>query len=198
MMAWKRDSELTLTRGSEEFEILARYTVHNWGCPAQTYGPSENCFPAEGVELELDDAVVSAPPWAVGKYPYNLIPFVIWFTVENNVVIAAASIPTIKPLFSRKRAGYAYGSYSLSGSSNRNGHGDRSGIGGCNPKRLHSLDHSQSQSHAEVTTDDRRFGGGMGIKKETTLTQTFVDEEGDRHSRDDSEAELAGGIARAV
>jgi hypothetical protein len=135
---------------------------------------------------------------AGGDITYNLIPFVIWFTVENNVVIAAASIPTIKPLFSRKRAGYGYGSYSLSGSCNRNGHGDRSGVGGYNPKRLRSLDHSQSQSHAEVTADDRRFGGGRGIVKETTLTQTFVDEEGDRYSREDSEAELAGGIARAV
>ena len=129
---------------------------------------------------------------------YSLIPFVIWFTIENNVVIAAASIPTIKPLFSRKRAGYGYGSYPLSSSSNRNGHGDSSGFGGCNPKRLGSSGLSQSQSHAEVTADDRRFGSGWGIKKETTLTQTFVDEEGDRHSRGDSEAELAGGIARAV
>jgi hypothetical protein len=135
---------------------------------------------------------------AGGDITYNLIPFVIWFTVENNVVIAAASIPTLKPLFSRKRASYGYGSYSMYGSSNRNGHGTRSGVGGYNPKRLRSLDHSQSQSHAEVTADDRRFDGGRGIEKETTLTQTFVDEEGNRYSREDSEVELAGGIARVV
>ena len=39
---------------------------------------------------------------AGGDITHNLVAFVIWFTVENNVVIAAASVPTIRPLFVRR------------------------------------------------------------------------------------------------
>lgn len=33
----------------------------------------------------------------------TLAPFVIWYNVENFVVVVAASIPTIRPLFTRRK-----------------------------------------------------------------------------------------------
>jgi hypothetical protein len=36
-----------------ETEIELEIAVHTWGCPAQTYGPPETCFPAEGPEVEI-------------------------------------------------------------------------------------------------------------------------------------------------
>lgn len=38
-------------------EILVEYRVTSWGCSAQTYGPAENCYPAEGMEIEIVGAV---------------------------------------------------------------------------------------------------------------------------------------------
>lgn len=38
-----------------------------------------------------------------GDFSYDVVPFVIWYMVENNVVIVAASIPTIRPLFNSQK-----------------------------------------------------------------------------------------------
>ena len=39
-----------------ETEIVVEIAVHSWGCAAQTYGPPENCYPAEPPEVEIIDA----------------------------------------------------------------------------------------------------------------------------------------------
>jgi hypothetical protein len=65
----------TIERGSETYEIEFEYSVGSWGCAAQTYGPPENCYPAEGMEIELGEAWMAAPAWAIGKYLHDVIPF---------------------------------------------------------------------------------------------------------------------------
>ncbi len=40
----------------KETEIEVEIAVNNWGCSAQTYGPPETCYPAEGMEVEIIDA----------------------------------------------------------------------------------------------------------------------------------------------
>jgi hypothetical protein len=53
-------------------KILVRYRVTSWGCAAQTYGPPEDCYPAEPIEIEVVQALdVSEPEWA--RRPYHLI-----------------------------------------------------------------------------------------------------------------------------
>lgn len=46
----------TAVLDDRETEIEVEIAVNNWGCPAQTYGPAENCFPAEAMEVEIIDA----------------------------------------------------------------------------------------------------------------------------------------------
>lgn len=41
-----------------EWEISIELDCTNPGCPAQLYGPPENCYPAEGPEFELDRVTV--------------------------------------------------------------------------------------------------------------------------------------------
>ena len=36
-----------------ETEIEVEVAVYGWGRPAQTYGPPENCYPAEDPEAEI-------------------------------------------------------------------------------------------------------------------------------------------------
>jgi hypothetical protein len=38
------------------FDFIAdfEYRVTSWGCDAQTYGPPENCYPAESPEWEIN------------------------------------------------------------------------------------------------------------------------------------------------
>lgn len=43
-------------RDDRETEIEFEVAVYSWGCAAQTYGPPENCYPAEGAEVEIIDA----------------------------------------------------------------------------------------------------------------------------------------------
>ena len=113
-----------------------------------------------------------------GDITYNLIPFVIWFTVENNVVIAAASIPTIKPLFSHGKKKTGYGSYNLSGYV--------SGTGKSGASRLRAKNNPSGSSHLH---------SGDRIGKETTMTQVWMDEENGRHSYGDTiQTELARGV----
>lgn len=40
-----------LSRDDEEIELTIEYSVAKY-YPAQTYGPPENCYPAEGGEIE--------------------------------------------------------------------------------------------------------------------------------------------------
>lgn len=43
-----------LTFMGEDFVADIDYRVLSWGCDAQTYGPPENCYPAEPPEFEID------------------------------------------------------------------------------------------------------------------------------------------------
>ena len=51
-----------------------------------------------------------------GDITYNFVNFVVWAALEINIVIIAASIPTLRPLFAKKRrpAGQYYDNYGLS------------------------------------------------------------------------------------
>jgi hypothetical protein len=42
------------------FDFLAEieYRVTHWGCPAKTYGPPENCYPAEAPEWEVESIAI--------------------------------------------------------------------------------------------------------------------------------------------
>jgi hypothetical protein len=42
------------------FDFLAEieYRVTYWGCPAKTYGPPENCYPAEAPEWEVESIAI--------------------------------------------------------------------------------------------------------------------------------------------
>ena len=41
-----------------EFDAAVEVNVVSYGCPAQTYGLPENCFPAEGPEWEVEATYV--------------------------------------------------------------------------------------------------------------------------------------------
>lgn len=50
-----------------ETELCIHY-LYSPGCEAQTYGPAENCYPAEGPEIELDyvdreEIIAGKPTW---------------------------------------------------------------------------------------------------------------------------------------
>jgi hypothetical protein len=42
------------------FDFLAEieYRITHWGCPAKTYGPPENCYPAEAPEWEVESIAI--------------------------------------------------------------------------------------------------------------------------------------------
>lgn len=46
----------TFMRDDKETLVEVEIAVNNWGCSAQTYGPAEDCYPAEGIEVELLNA----------------------------------------------------------------------------------------------------------------------------------------------
>ena len=61
-----------------EWVVEIDYRVTSYGCPAQTYGPPENCYPAEGPEWEIESITlyrdepppehlcgIAPPPWAI-------------------------------------------------------------------------------------------------------------------------------------
>lgn len=52
----------TVTRGDDEIEIEIEYTVARF-YPAQTYGPPEDCSPAEGGEVEELSAFHDGKPF---------------------------------------------------------------------------------------------------------------------------------------
>ena len=82
--------EYTLDRGSESYDITIEVEVYSWGCAAQTYGPPENCWPAEPMELGIIDCWIDAPTWARGRYSYDTIPFALTDTerwkLEERVI----------------------------------------------------------------------------------------------------------------
>lgn len=43
----------------EDFICDVDYRVLSYGCKAQTYGPAENCYPAEAPEWEIDRIALS-------------------------------------------------------------------------------------------------------------------------------------------
>jgi len=44
------------SRDDGETDVFVEFTVNSWGCPAQTYGPPERCYPAEPMEAEVTGA----------------------------------------------------------------------------------------------------------------------------------------------
>ena len=57
-----------------EFEAAVDIKVTSYGCPAQTYGPPEDCYPGEGPEWEVESVYVDAQEWKKeGKLVSNLI-----------------------------------------------------------------------------------------------------------------------------
>ena len=67
-----------------EFDAAVDIKVTSYGCPAQTYGPPENCYPAEGPEWEVEAVYIDVPEKnSEGKLvsllvdcPDELLPFV--------------------------------------------------------------------------------------------------------------------------
>ena len=47
-----QEGEHTIYRGEDEIEVKVRYSITP-GCPAQLYGPPEDCYPADPPEVEL-------------------------------------------------------------------------------------------------------------------------------------------------
>lgn len=53
-------------------KIRVLYQVTSWGRAAKTSGDPDDCYPAEPIEIEVDQALdVSEPEWA--RQPYRLI-----------------------------------------------------------------------------------------------------------------------------
>lgn len=65
----------TIERGLESYEIEIMYCVTSWGAPATGPSYASGGDPADPMELELEEAWIPAPPWALGRYPYDVIPF---------------------------------------------------------------------------------------------------------------------------
>jgi len=42
----------------EDFLAEVEFRVTHWGCPAKTYGPPENCYPAEAPEWEVESIAI--------------------------------------------------------------------------------------------------------------------------------------------
>jgi hypothetical protein len=51
-------ADIPLNFMGEDFIAVVDYRVTSWGCPAQLYGPPENCYPAEPPEWEIDSIVL--------------------------------------------------------------------------------------------------------------------------------------------
>lgn len=123
---------------------------------------------------------------AGGDITHNLVPFVIWFTVENNVVIAAASVPTIRPLFVRKTRG-----------SKATGYGSEYQMQGYGSAR--SKGYVQSQND-QIRSGEHRGGVGRNgrdslfIVKEQAFTVTR-ERRNSTNSRGESEVELSSHAA---
>lgn len=58
-----------LMRGSELYELAIGFRVNSWGRPGSRDDPPED------LELELVNVWLKAPPWAKGRYSFDLIPF---------------------------------------------------------------------------------------------------------------------------
>ena len=128
------------------------------------------------------------------------------YSVENNVVIVAASIPAIRPLFGRHKAisssNSAYGAY---------------GMSGYGPKSHGYLKSQRSQFDTRGTETELTYIGadkdlsqetdrynGVGIRKNTSIILTTRGIIPSEHSSDghgggaDSDKESQVGLANAV
>lgn len=57
--AMQRQIETFIQIAGFDAELRVEFTVTSWGCPAQLYGPPENCWPAEDPEFEIDEIGVT-------------------------------------------------------------------------------------------------------------------------------------------
>jgi hypothetical protein len=56
----------TFLLGEElEIDVDVGFNVTSFGYPAKTYGPPEDCYPAEGPEFDLDDTFTAQLPGGV-------------------------------------------------------------------------------------------------------------------------------------
>ncbi len=62
MSAIKVNIPFHINRGDEEI-ILDVFGRVSFGLPAKTYGPPENCYPAEGEEVWVDHVLLDGKPW---------------------------------------------------------------------------------------------------------------------------------------
>lgn len=54
--------EFGVERGEEEVILTIRGNVSPY-VPAKTWGPPENCYPAEGGEAEIEVVLLNGKPW---------------------------------------------------------------------------------------------------------------------------------------
>lgn len=54
--------EFSVERGEEEVMLTIRGNVSKY-IPAKTWGPPENCYPAEGGEAEVEEILLNGKPW---------------------------------------------------------------------------------------------------------------------------------------
>lgn len=55
--------EFSVERDGEEVILTVHGSVSQY-VPAKTWGPPENCYPAEGGEAEIEEILLNGKPWS--------------------------------------------------------------------------------------------------------------------------------------
>lgn len=83
-MATTYNLKWTVTRGEEDIDICVDYEMTPI-IPAQTYGPPENCYPAEGGEITItsvwrkaDEDMPKAPEFTLTDEEISVLEQHIW------------------------------------------------------------------------------------------------------------------------
>jgi hypothetical protein len=61
-MATEYETTMGVERDDTEIDLVVRGTVSKF-TPARLYGPSEDCYPAEGGEVEITEVLCNSVPW---------------------------------------------------------------------------------------------------------------------------------------
>jgi hypothetical protein len=56
------EAEFGIERGGDVIVLTIRGNVSRY-IPAKTWGPPENCYPAEGGEAEIEEILLNGKPW---------------------------------------------------------------------------------------------------------------------------------------
>jgi hypothetical protein len=56
------ETQLEVERGEKEIMLTVRGRVSAF-IPAKTWGPPENCYPAEGGEVEIEEVLLNGKAW---------------------------------------------------------------------------------------------------------------------------------------